>query len=129
MESSNSRNAIDRRLVTAGAALAGLAVALGAFGAHALQSRVGADALGWWRTAVEYQMWHALAVLALGLSGLRRAKLPAWLFVAGSGVFSATLYAMALGAPRWLGAITPLGGLTLIAGWIALGVNVARSKP
>jgi uncharacterized membrane protein YgdD (TMEM256/DUF423 family) len=99
---------------------------LGAFGAHALQSRVDVESLGWWHTAVEYQMWHALAVLALGLSGLRRLRLPAWLFVAGSLVFSGTLYAMALGAPRWLGAITPLGGLAMIAGWLVLAARTAR---
>lgn len=120
---------IDRRLVTAGAILGGLAVALGAFGAHAVGPRIGPEALGWWRTATEYQMWHALAVLGLGLSGLRWVRLPAWLFVAGSVVFSGTLYAMALGAPRWLGAITPLGGLAMIVGWAVLAVRAARLKP
>ncbi len=120
---------IERRLVTAGAALGGLAVALGAFGAHALGSRIGPEALGWWHTAVDYQMWHALAVVGLGLSGLRWVRLPAWLLAAGSLVFSITLYAMALGAPRWLGAFTPLGGLAMIAGWIVLAVRAARLKP
>jgi uncharacterized membrane protein YgdD (TMEM256/DUF423 family) len=129
MDSGNSPHMIDRRLFTAGAILGGLAVALGAFGAHALQARVGADALGWWHTAVEYQMWHALAVLALGVSGLRWTRVPAWLFVAGSVVFSGTLYAMALGAPRWFGAITPLGGLTMIGGWLLLAVRAARLRP
>jgi len=129
MEPNDSPNRIDRQLAAAGAILGGLAVALGAFGAHALQSRIGADALGWWHTAVEYQMWHALAVLALGLSGLRWTRLPAWLFAAGSVVFSGTLYAMALGAPRWLGAVTPLGGLAMIAGWAVLAVRAARLRP
>jgi uncharacterized membrane protein YgdD (TMEM256/DUF423 family) len=126
MDSNDPRGIIDRRLVAAGAVLTGLAVVLGAFAAHALQSRVGADALGWWHTAVEYQMWHALAVVALGLAGLRWARLPAWLFVGGTVVFSGTLYAMALGAPRLLGAITPLGGLTLIAGWAVLAIRATR---
>jgi len=126
MESNNRGSQIDRRLVTGGAILGGLAVALGAFGAHALQSRIGAEALGWWHTAVEYQMWHALAVLAVGLSGLRWARLPAWLFAGGSVVFCGTLYAIALGAPRWLGAITPLGGLAMIAGWAVLAVRATR---
>jgi len=126
MESNNRGSQIDRRLVTVGAILGGLAVALGAFGAHALQSRIGAEALGWWHTAVEYQMWHALAVLAVGLSGLRWARLPAWLFAGGSVVFCGTLYAIALGAPRWLGAITPLGGLAMIAGWAVLAVRATR---
>ncbi len=129
MEPSNSPRTIDRRLITASAILGCLGVALGAFGAHALQARVGAEVLGWWRTAVEYQMWHALAVLALGVSGRRWTRVPAWLFVAGSVVFSGTLYAMALGAPRWFGAITPLGGLTMIGGWLLLAVRAARLRP
>lgn len=120
---------IERRLVTAGAALGGLAVVLGAFGAHALGPRIGPEALGWWQTGVEYQMWHALAVVGLGLFGLRWTRLPAWLFAAGIVVFSGTLYAMALGAPRWLGAVTPLGGLAMIAGWIVLAARAARAKP
>jgi uncharacterized membrane protein YgdD (TMEM256/DUF423 family) len=74
-------------------------------------------------------MWHALAVVGLGLSGLRWVRLPAWLLAAGSLVFSVTLYAMALGAPRWLGAFTPLGGLAMIAGWVVLAVRAARLKP
>jgi uncharacterized membrane protein YgdD (TMEM256/DUF423 family) len=126
MQSHHDGKAIEPGLAAAGAILGGLAVLLGAFGAHALQSRIDVEALGWWHTAVEYQMWHALAVLALGLSGLRRLRLPAWLFVAGSLVFSGTLYAMALGAPRWLGAITPLGGLAMIAGWLVLAARTAR---
>jgi uncharacterized membrane protein YgdD (TMEM256/DUF423 family) len=126
MQSHRDRKAIEPALVAAGAILGGLAVLLGAFGAHALQSRVDVEALGWWHTAVEYQMWHALAVLPLGHSGLRRLRLPAWLFVAGSIIFSSTLYAMALGAPRWLGAITPLGGLAMIAGWLVLAARTAR---
>lgn len=129
MQSNGNRSVIDRGLLAAGAILGGAAVALGAFGVHALQSRIGADALEWWHTAVEYQMWHALAVLGLGLSGLRWARLPAWLFVGGSVIFSGTLYAMALGAPRLLGAVTPLGGLAMIAGWLVLAVRAARLRP
>lgn len=110
----------DERLTSTGAILAGLAVLFGAFGAHALKASLGTEALGWWNTAVQYQMWHALAVLAIGLSGIRRFRLPALLFVGGAMVFSGTLYAMALGAPRWLGAVTPVGGIVLIAGWVLL---------
>lgn len=120
---------IERRLVAVGAALAGLAVVLGAFGAHALRNRIGAEALGWWETAVQYQMWHGLGVLALGLASARWMRLPAWLLVSGAIVFSATLYAMALGAPRWLGAVTPLGGLAMIAGWALLAWRAVRSHP
>ena len=118
----------DRRLVAVGAILGGLAVTLGAFGAHALKSRIGADALGWWQTAVEYQMWHALAVLALGLSGGSGRRLPAWLMAGGILVFSGTLYALALGAPKWLGAVTPLGGIAMILGWALLAWRVTRSS-
>lgn len=117
----SSRNPTsDSALLGAGAVLGGVAVALGAFGAHALKARIGADALGWWQTGVQYQMWHALGVLAIGLAGRGWMRLPAWLLAAGSVVFSATLYAMALGAPHWLGAITPLGGLAMICGWALL---------
>ena len=118
--------AADRLIVTAGAILGGLGVILGAFGAHALKGRLGADAFGWWHTAVEYQMWHALAVVALGFTGLRWARLPALLFAAGVLVFSGSLYAMALGAPHWLGAVTPLGGLSMIAGWALLAWRADR---
>lgn len=107
-------------LVATGAALAGMAVVLGALGAHALKARIGAEAISWWETAVEFQMWHALAVLALGFAGRVWTMIPAWLLVAGVLLFSCTLYAMALGAPRWLGAITPLGGLVMICGWALL---------
>lgn len=117
---------VDAPLVSAGAALAGLAVVLGAFGAHALKSRIGAEALGWWQTAVAYQMWHALAVLALGLAAVRWARAAAWLLCGGAIVFSGTLYAMALGAPRLLGAVTPLGGLAMIAGWALLAWRAGR---
>jgi uncharacterized membrane protein YgdD (TMEM256/DUF423 family) len=122
----SGNNSIERLLVAAGATLAGLAVVLGAFGAHALERRMGAQALGWWRTAVEYQMWHALAVVSLGLFGRNWVRFPAWLLVAGAFVFSGTLYAMALGAPRWLGAVTPFGGLAMIGGWAVLALRATR---
>lgn len=118
----------DRRLAMIGAILGGLAVVLGAFGAHAVKARIDAEALGWWQTAVQYQMWHALAILGLGLSGKDWARLPAWLFTAGSLVFAGTLYAMALDAPRWLGAVTPIGGLLMIAGWAILALRAARGR-
>ena len=118
----------DRRLVTVGAALAGLAVMLGAFGAHALKGRIGTEALGSWRTAVEYQMWHALAVLAIGFAANPRLQLSGWLLVGGVVVFSGTLYALALGAPIWLGAVTPLGGIAMISGWAVLGRRVSRER-
>jgi uncharacterized membrane protein YgdD (TMEM256/DUF423 family) len=117
-----------RPLVVAGATLAALGVILGAFGAHALKWRIGAQELGWWQTAVDYQMWHALAVLGLGLAAPRWGRLPGWMLTAGAVVFSGTLYAMALGAPRWFGAVTPLGGLAMIAGWLLLAFRASRAS-
>ena len=117
-----------RRLLAVGALLAGLAVLLGAFGAHALKATLGAEALGWWNTAVQYQMWHALAVVGLGLSGIVRFRLPAWALAGGAVVFSGTLYAMALGAPSWLGAVTPVGGAAMIVGWGLLAWRSGKSK-
>lgn len=109
----------------AGAVLGALGVAAGAFGAHGLKERLSAEALGWWDTASRYQLVHALALLATGLLARQRgAPLPAatHLLLWGTLVFSGTLYAMALGGPRWLGAVTPLGGTALIAGWVALAL-------
>jgi uncharacterized membrane protein YgdD (TMEM256/DUF423 family) len=114
------------RLVAAGACLAAVAVAFGAFGAHALKGRLDAEALGWWQTAVNYLLPHAVAVVALGLATRPRLVLPAWLLAAGSALFAATLFAMALGAPRWLGAVTPLGGTAMIAGWLLLAWRASR---
>lgn len=96
------------------AALSGaIAVAAGAFGAHAASGQ----AQEWLRTGGQYQLIHAVAALvALRLE----ARGPAWLFVAGGALFAGTLYLMALGAPRWFGAITPVGGALLIAGWLWL---------
>jgi uncharacterized membrane protein YgdD (TMEM256/DUF423 family) len=96
------------------AALSGaVAVAAGAFGAHGASGQ----AAEWLRTGGQYQLIHAVAALvALRLE----ARGPAWLFVAGGAVFAGTLYLMAVGAPRWLGAVTPIGGLLLIAGWLWL---------
>ncbi|URW76212.1 DUF423 domain-containing protein [Sphingomonas donggukensis] len=96
------------------AALSGtLAVAAGAFGAHGAEGK----AAEWLRTGGQYQLIHAVAALvALRLE----ARGPGWMFVVGGGVFAVTLYAMALGAPRWLGAVTPIGGALLIGGWLWL---------
>lgn len=102
-------------LIAALAALSGaVAVAAGAFGAHAVQGQ----AAEWLRTGGTYQLIHAIAALVAIALGQR---VPAALFVAGGAVFALTLYAMALGAPRWLGAVTPIGGTLLIVGWLWLG--------
>lgn len=110
----------------AGALLAACAVALGAFGAHGLRAVLDDGALGWWQTAVQYQMWHALGLLALGAARLPRSRLPAVLLALGTAIFAGTLYAMALGGPRWLGAVTPLGGSLMILGWLVLAWSVLR---
>jgi len=103
--------------------LGALAVAAGAFGAHGLKARVGADLLDVWQTAAHYHLLHSVALLALALfasiSG-RSIHLPASLFGAGILIFSGSLYLLVLTDTRALGAVTPIGGLLLIAGWLSL---------
>ncbi|MEM6367199.1 MAG: DUF423 domain-containing protein [Myxococcota bacterium] len=109
------------------AALGFSAVALGAFGAHGLRGRLDARDLDIFETGVRYQAWHVLAVLGVALllgQGSADAR-PAvaragWAFVAGTLVFSGSLYALVLTQQRWMGAVTPLGGLMLLAGWTLL---------
>ncbi|WP_157217753.1 DUF423 domain-containing protein [Flavisphingomonas formosensis] len=109
------------RIIGALAAFSGaIAVAAGAFAAHGASGRA-AELL---RTGAHYQLVHAVAAIAvLALAGSRAV---AWLFVAGGALFAGTLYAMAFGAPNWFGAITPIGGAGLIAGWAWLGVGLLR---
>lgn len=101
-------------------------VAAGAFGAHALRARVAADLLAVFETAARYQMYHALALLAVALLAARApsraAAAAGWLFAAGILVFSGSLYALALTGVRVLGAITPIGGACFLAGWVALAM-------
>lgn len=116
-------------MLTRLAALFGLlSVALGAFGAHVLEGRLTAEGQDWWHTATLYALPHAAAALAIGLAGkggnLARGG---WLILVGALIFSATLYAMALGAQRWLGAVTPLGGLGMLAGWALIALGAVRS--
>jgi uncharacterized membrane protein YgdD (TMEM256/DUF423 family) len=112
--------------ISISALLGGTSVILGAFAAHGLQGRVDEKALEWVRTGAHYQMVHALALLGWALfaaykkDALPLGSLPGWGFALGSVIFSGTLYAMAFGAPRWFGAITPVGGLLLICAWFAL---------
>ena len=121
---------MSRYLFCAGAALALLAVAAGAFGAHALGSRLPPDRLDTWELAARYQMYHALALLAFAWAATAWPRFPAalvgGLVIGGVLVFSGTLYALALGAPRWFGAITPVGGAALLAGWLVALVGAAR---
>ena len=122
---------MNRRYVAMGAVLALLAVAAGAFGSHALAARIPAERLGTFETAARYQMYHALALLLVGLAFDRlppgRARLSGRLFVAGTLVFCGSLYALALGAPRWFGAVAPVGGLCFMGGWLALAAAAFRS--
>jgi uncharacterized membrane protein YgdD (TMEM256/DUF423 family) len=120
--------AMSRAIAAAGAILAATAVALGAFGAHALKGALRPEQLGWWQTAVQYQMWHALALLALGMGGFGQSRGPAALLGGGTLIFSVTLYAMALGAPHWLGAVTPVGGALMIGGWLWLAVRLLGDR-
>ncbi|TJY63129.1 DUF423 domain-containing protein [Sinimarinibacterium sp. CAU 1509] len=109
-----------------------LGVALGAFGAHALRARVAPDMLAIWKTAVEYQMYHAFALLAVGVL-FRVLPTPGPLaaaggcFAGGVLVFSGSLYALTLSGVRVLGAITPIGGVLFLAGWLLLLLAVWRS--
>lgn len=121
---------MDRRLGAIGAVLGGLAVAAGAFGAHALKDRLGPDALATFEVAVRYHALHALAVVAVSLAArgprgpFRAAGIA---FLAGIVLFSGSLYALGLGAPRGVGAITPVGGVLFLAGWVLTAVGFARA--
>ena len=113
-----------------GALMAGLAVAAGAFGAHALKARLSLDLLQVFETGVRYQMYHALGLLAVAVAGDRwpqsNFNLVGWLMVAGIVLFSGSLYALCLTGVRMLGAITPLGGLCFLAGWAVMAWKIAR---
>jgi uncharacterized membrane protein YgdD (TMEM256/DUF423 family) len=127
------RAAAAARWGAVGALSAAVAVICGAFGAHALRSRLSADLLATFETGARYQMFHALALL--GITGwLGRMRHPAlgwvpWLFLAGTVLFSGSLYALALTGVQALGAITPLGGAAFIAGWLALAWGLWRGRP
>lgn len=108
-----------------GAIAGAAAVGTGAFGAHALKARLTPQALGWWETAVQYHFVHALALVGVGILLLQGARsgwlsVSVWGLVVGLVLFSGSLYAMSLGAPKWFGAITPIGGLAWIVAWLAL---------
>jgi len=129
-----------RRWLVFGAVLGGLAVACGAFGDHALKAHFAADGslspaeehqLAVWEIAARYEMYHALALLAVGIlagrSDQRLLHIAGWLFTVGTVIFSGCMYALALTGQRWLGAIVPIGGISLIAGWVCLAISVAPS--
>jgi uncharacterized membrane protein YgdD (TMEM256/DUF423 family) len=127
---------LSRVFVCVGALFGFLAVAAGAFGAHALRGRIGAEMLAVYQTGARYHLVHALALILVGAllpvcygpeGQSSRLSLPAgrvagWSFVVGITIFSGSLYALALSGVRWLGAITPIGGVALLVGWGALAV-------
>jgi uncharacterized membrane protein YgdD (TMEM256/DUF423 family) len=118
---------VQRRILVAGALLAAFAVALGAFGTHALRDTLGARELGWWQTAVQYQIWHALALLVLAAAPLARPGLPALFLGFGAVFFAGSLYLMALTGLAWLGAVAPVGGTLIIAAWLLLAWRASSS--
>lgn len=101
-----------------------MGVAAGAFGAHGLRERLTPEMLAVWETAVRYQLYHALALLAVAWAVTRwpsaATTAAGWLFLAGTLLFSGSLYLLSLSGVRWLGAITPIGGVAFIAGWACL---------
>ena len=121
---------MDRVFAALGSVSALVAVAAGAFGAHALRTRLAPEALAAFETGVRYQMYHALALLFVAWAATRWPAEPVraagWLFAAGTVVFSGSLYALGLTGVRGFGAVTPLGGLAFLAGWLALAVGVWR---
>jgi uncharacterized membrane protein YgdD (TMEM256/DUF423 family) len=121
---------MDRLFALLGAISAFIAVAAGAFGAHALRARLPADLLAVFETAARYQMYHALGLLAVAWSAAQwpgaLVRSAGWLFVGGTVVFSGSLYVLSLTGLRWLGAVTPLGGLLFLGGWAALAAGVWR---
>jgi uncharacterized membrane protein YgdD (TMEM256/DUF423 family) len=119
---------MDRFFAVMGAVSAFVAVAAGAFGAHALRARLTPEHLATFETGVRYQMYHALALLFVAWAVTRWPVPPVraagWCFAGGTLVFSGSLYLLALTGVRAFGAITPLGGLAFLAGWLALAVGV-----
>ncbi len=127
----NEIDPLHRSAGIAACLFAGTAVLAGAFAAHALRDRLGHEAIAIWHTAVDYQFWHALALL--GLASLSRHSAPAlrWAmraFIAGIILFSGSLYALALGAPSATGILTPFGGLAFVTGWVCLLVFLVRLR-
>jgi len=121
------------RLAASGAIAGFLAVALGAFGAHALRNRLSPADLAIFETGVRYQMYHALAILLLAAIGARWASpwldRAGWLFLAGIVIFSGSLYTLVLTGTRAWGAVTPFGGVAFLAGWLAAAWGIIRQIP
>ena len=119
-----------RLFLILGSVSAFVGVALGAFGAHALKERLGPEMLSIFETGVRYQMYHAFGILAVAWAVSQwpqvNAGISGWLFVAGTILFSGSLYVIALTNERWFGAVTPFGGVLFLAGWLWLAWGVWR---
>lgn len=121
---------MSRRSQLLGAIFAFLSVALGAFGAHALRASLTPEQMAIYQTGIQYQALHALALLFLGTQ--KESKLlnaASLLFPIGIVIFSGSLYALSISGVKWLGAITPLGGVSFLAGWACVIAGVAASRP
>lgn len=124
---------VRRLFLFLGTLFGGLAVALGAFGAHALKARVTPELVATFETGVRYQFYHALAILIVALVAERKPKdgllgAGGWLFVVGILLFSGSLYVLTLSGIRWLGAITPVGGTAFVIGWFCVAVAALRGR-
>ena len=121
---------MDRLFFLAGSISAFLAVALGAFAAHGLKNKLTPEMFNAFEVGVRYQMYHALALLAVAWASTRwpgsAVNAAGWLFIAGTVIFSGSLYLLSLAGPRWLGAITPLGGAAFLLGWLLLAWSAWR---
>lgn len=120
-----------RVFILLGAILCATAVAAGAFGAHALRNRLAPELLATYKTAVEYHFWHALGLILLGcvaerLPGSTLIGVAGWTMFGGIVIFSGSLYVLCGTGARWLGAVTPLGGLAFLVAWLLLAVAMAR---
>jgi uncharacterized membrane protein YgdD (TMEM256/DUF423 family) len=117
---------VERWFGVLGAIFGALGVGLGAFGAHGLKGRVEDSSIAIWQTAASYQMWHALALIAvawvISQGTSTAARVSGIAFTLGVLIFSGSLYILVLSGQKWLGAITPLGGLALIVGWVSLAL-------
>lgn len=122
----------ERTFFAAGAISAFVAVAAGAFGAHGLKDKISVEMLAIFETAVRYQMFHAVALLVTAWAANRFqssiVNVGGWLFVVGTIVFSGSLYVLSLTETRWLGAVTPIGGVAFLAGWLCLIWAALKAK-
>lgn len=121
-----------KTIIAISALLLATAIAAGAFGAHALENILSTDRLKTWQTAVQYHAWNALGLMMIGLIGAHFELVITWpssLILAGIIVFSGSLYTLCLTGLGWLGAITPIGGIAFIAGWIFFALQLFKHQP